>query len=149
MPWSFRYFNVRLNEWECVSDKYSLRHANAFLNLKVFDTFFFFSLWSFICKFPNILLSLCFIGVSGDVTEKIEITLKIVIYSFILAFQNISHQRNMTFTYCLQFWADLFLSLLGGFHQKLVVVLVLVVSLELVHIFVQVVAFLMSALVVQ
>ena len=73
---------------------------------------------------------------SGDVTEKIEITLKVVIYSFILAFQNISHQRNMASTYCLQFWVDLFLSLLGGFHQKLVVVLVLVVALELVDIFV-------------
>ena len=44
-------------------DRYSLRHA----------------------KFPIFLLSLHFLGVSGDVTEKIEITLKIVIYSFILA----------------------------------------------------------------
>ena len=44
---------------------------------------------------------------SGDVTEKIEITLKVVICSFILVFQNISHQRNMTFTYCLQFWVDI------------------------------------------
>ena len=91
-------------------DKYSRRHANAFLNLKVFDTFFFFSLCSFIHKFQNFLLSLCFLGVSSDVTEKIEITLKVVIYSFILVFQNISHQRNMTFTYCFQFWVDLFVS---------------------------------------
>ena len=72
---------------------------------------------------------------SGDVTEKMEITLIVVIYNFILAFQNISNLRNMTFTYCLQFWVDLFLSLLGGFHYKLVVVLVVVV-LELVDIFV-------------
>ena len=55
-----------------------------------------------------------------------EITLKVVIYNFILAFQNISNLRNMTFTYCLQFWVDLFLSLLGGFHYKLVVVVVVV-----------------------
>ena len=53
---------------------------------------------------------------SGDVTEKMEITLKVVIYNFILAFQNISNLRNMTFTYCLQFWVDLFLSLLGGWY---------------------------------
>ena len=65
-----------------------------------------------------------------------EITLKVVIYNFILAFKNISNlNMNMTFTYCLQFWVDLFLSLLGGFHYKLVVVLVVVV-LELVDIFV-------------
>ena len=51
-----------------------------------------------------------------------EITLRVVIYNFILAFQNISNLRNMTFTYFLQFWVDLFLSLLGGFHYKLVVV---------------------------
>ena len=59
-----------------------------------------------------------FLGVSGDVTENKEITLKVVIYSFILAFQNISHQRNMTFTYCLQFWVDLFLSLLGRISSE-------------------------------
>ena len=69
---------------------------------------------------------------SGDVTEKMEITLKVVIYNFILAFQCISDLKNITFTYCLQFWFDLFLSLLGGFHHKLVVVVVL----ELADIFV-------------
>ena len=77
---------------------------------------------------------------SGDVTEKMEITLKVVIYNFILAFQSISNLKNMTFTYCLQFWVDLFLSLLGGFHYKLVLVLVVLVLvvlvLELVDIFV-------------
>ena len=66
--------------------------------------------------------------------KKMEITLKVVIYNFILAFQSISNLKNMTFTYCLQFWVDLFWSLLGRFHYKLVVVMVVV--LELVDIFV-------------
>ena len=56
---------------------------------------------------------LVFTSWDGDVTDKMEITLKVVIYNFILAFQNISDLKNMTFTYCLQFWVDLFLSLLG------------------------------------
>ena len=33
-----------MNENVSGQDKYSLRHANEFFNLKAFDTFFFFSL---------------------------------------------------------------------------------------------------------
>ena len=80
--------------------KYSLMIANAFLNFKVFEFFFFFSLCSCVCKFPILRCSLCLRGVSGGVAEnKIKVILYDVYYFIQLLHLPKEKSRN-NITYC-------------------------------------------------
>ena len=80
--------------------KYSLMIANAFLNFKVFEIFFFFSLCSCVRKFPILCCSLCLRGVSGGVAEnKIKVILYDVYYFIQLLHLPKEKSRN-NITYC-------------------------------------------------
>ena len=90
--------------------KYSLMIANAFLNFKVFEIFFFFSLCSCVCKFPILHCSLCLQGVSGGVAEnKIKVILYDVYYFIQLLHLPKEKSRN-NITYCV--WLLVFVEFL-------------------------------------
>ena len=90
--------------------KYSLMIANAFLNFKVFEIFFFFSLCSCVCKFPILRCSLCLRGVSGGVAEnKIKVILYDVYYFIQLLHLPKEKSRN-NITYCV--WLLVFVEFL-------------------------------------
>ena len=90
--------------------KYSLMIANAFLNFKVFEIFFFFSLGSCVHKFPILRCSLCLRGVSGGVFEnKIKVILYDVYYFIqLLHFPKEKSRNNIT--YCV--WLLVFVEFL-------------------------------------
>ena len=90
--------------------KYSLMIANAFLNFKVFEIFFFFSLCSCVHKFPILHCSLCLQGVSGGVAEnKIKVILYDVYYFIQLLHLPKEKSRN-NITYCV--WLLVFVEFL-------------------------------------
>ena len=90
--------------------KYSLMIANAFLNFKVFEIFFFFSLCSCVRKFPILRCSLCLRGVSGGVAEnKIKVILHDVYYFIQLLHLPKEKSRN-NITYCV--WLLVFVEFL-------------------------------------
>ena len=90
--------------------KYSLMIANAFLNFKVFEIFFFFSLCSCVRKFPILCCSLCLQGVSGGVAEnKIKVILYDVYYFIQLLHLPKEKSRN-NITYCV--WLLVFVEFL-------------------------------------
>ena len=90
--------------------KYSLMIANAFLNFKVFEIFFFFSLCSCVRKFPILHCSLCLQGVSGGVAEnKIKVILYGV-YSFIQLLHLPKEKSRNNITYCV--WLLVFVEFL-------------------------------------
>ena len=90
--------------------KYSLMIANAFLNFKVFEIFFFFSLCSCVRKFPILHCSLCLRGVSGGVAEnKIKVILYDVYYFIQLLHLPKEKSRN-NITYCV--WLLVFVEFL-------------------------------------
>ena len=90
--------------------KYSLMIANAFLNFKVFEIFFFFSLCSCVRKFPILRRSLCLRGVSGGVAEnKIKVILYDVYYFIQLLHLPKEKSRN-NITYCV--WLLVFVEFL-------------------------------------
>ena len=90
--------------------KYSLMIANAFLNFKVFEIFFFFSLCSCVRKFPILRCSLCLQGVSGGVAEnKIKVILYDVYYFIQLLHLPKEKGRN-NITYCV--WLLVFVEFL-------------------------------------
>ena len=90
--------------------KYSLMIAYAFLNFEVFEIFFFFSLYSCVCKFPILRCSLCLQGVSGGVAEnKIKVILYDVYYFIQLLHLPKEKSRN-NITYCV--WILVFVEFL-------------------------------------
>ena len=90
--------------------KYSLMIANAFLNFKVFEIFFFFSLCSCVRKLPILHCSLCLRGVSGGVAEnKIKVILYDVYY-FIQLLHLPKEKSGNNITYCV--WLLVFVEFL-------------------------------------